>query len=208
VSTERPTASAAAENWLRLRAAARVVGRGAEEILVFALATVVVAATRTEAEARLAEYRAYVDYEGALTLLSGWVGVDYAGYRRDELVRYVENDAGRAALENFTRAEPGREWTVGDVAEHVAIGGMGPVFCGAPGDVADAMEAFMAATGVDGFNLAYAVLPESFVDVVELLVPELQRRGVYKTEYAAGSLREKLFGRGPRLSESHPGRVA
>ncbi|MOA17902.1 Dimethyl-sulfide monooxygenase [compost metagenome] len=57
---------------------------------------------------------------------------------------------------------------------------------------------------MDGFNLAYAVTHETFVDVVELLIPELQRRGAFKTEYAPGTLREKLFGAGPRLPENHP----
>ena len=57
---------------------------------------------------------------------------------------------------------------------------------------------------MDGFNLAYALAHETFADVVELLVPELQKRGVYKTEYAPGTLREKLFGEGPRLPQNHP----
>jgi alkanesulfonate monooxygenase len=191
----------------RLRAAAAAAGRGPEEILVFALATVIVAQTRAAAEAKLAEYKTYADHAGALTLLSGWVGVDYAKVGLGEKVRYVEKDAGRAALENFTTAEPGREWTVAEVAEHIAIGGNGPVFCGSAADVADAMENYIAATGVDGFNLAYAVLPETFVDIVALLVPELQRRGLYKSEYRPGSLREKLFGRGDRLREGHPARM-
>jgi hypothetical protein len=59
-------------------------------------------------------------------------------------------------------------------------------------------------TDVDGFNLAYAVTPESFSDFVELVVPELQRRGVYKRDYAPGTLREKLYGRGSRLPQNHP----
>ncbi len=66
------------------------------------------------------------------------------------------------------------------------------------------MIAWVEATGIDGFNLAYAVTPESFEDFVELVVPELQRRGVYKREYRSGSLREKLFGAGPRLMPPHP----
>jgi alkanesulfonate monooxygenase SsuD/methylene tetrahydromethanopterin reductase-like flavin-dependent oxidoreductase (luciferase family) len=97
---------------------------------------------------------------------------------------------------------------VGEVAAHVAIGGMGPVFTGSPSEVADQMEEFVARTGVDGFNLAYAVLPESFEDVVTLLVPELQARGRYKTAYAPGTLREKLFGAGDFLPAHHPARKA
>lgn len=61
---------------------------------------------------------------------------------------------------------------------------------------------------VDGFNLAYAVTPESFEDAVDLRVPELQRRGVYRTEYRAGALREKLGGEGPRLRAPHPGAIS
>jgi alkanesulfonate monooxygenase len=190
----------------RLRDAAKAAGRSADEILVFALATVIVAPTRAQAAQKLAGYKTYIDHEGALTLLSGWVGIDYAKVRLDEKVSYLENNAGRAALENFTKADPTRAWTVGEVAEHVAIGGMGPVFTGAPADVADAMEDFIAKTGIDGFNLAYAVLPETFTDIVDLLIPELQRRGIYKTEYTHGTLREKLFGQGPRLPPSHPAR--
>ena len=49
-------------------------------------------------------------------------------------------------------------------------------------------------------------MPETYEDIIDLLVPELQRRGVYKKEYRSGTLREKLFGQGPHLPETHPGR--
>jgi hypothetical protein len=57
---------------------------------------------------------------------------------------------------------------------------------------------------VDGFNLCSVVLHETFAEVSHLLVPELQRRGRYKQRYAPGTLREKLFGAGPRLTAPHP----
>jgi hypothetical protein len=66
------------------------------------------------------------------------------------------------------------------------------------------MAAWRDQTGIDGFNLAYAVMPESFTDAVDLLIPEWQARGLYKTAYAPGTLREKLFGLGPRLAGPHP----
>jgi hypothetical protein len=79
------------------------------------------------------------------------------------------------------------------------------VVLGSPGRVADEMQCWVDETGVDGFNLAYAVTPETFVDFVDLIVPELQSRGVYKTEYAPGTLREKLYGPGrARLPGNHP----
>jgi len=82
---------------------------------------------------------------------------------------------------------------------------MGPVFVGSPSTVADILQEWVEHTDVDGFNLAYAVAHETFEDVVNLLVPELQRRGVYRTAYTEGTLREKLFGRGPLLPPEHPG---
>ena len=172
---------------------------------MFSLATVIVADTEVAAHQKLGEYRRHVDKEGALALMSGWTGVDLSTYGHDQEIRYIENDAGRSAMENVTRHEPDRVWTVGAIAEHVGIGGQGPVFVGSPAQVCDALEAWIATTDVDGFNLAYAVSPETFADIVTLVVPELQRRGRFKRDYAPGTLREKLFGHA-RLDDTHPAR--
>jgi alkanesulfonate monooxygenase len=66
------------------------------------------------------------------------------------------------------------------------------------------LESWAEEADLDGFNLAYALMPETFEDVVEHLVPELQRRGMFKRKYKPGTYREKLFGRGPRLGATHP----
>ena len=80
-----------------------------------------------------------------------------------------------------------------------------PVIVGSPTEVADQLQVWVAETDIDGFNLSYAVTPGGYQDFAELVVPELQRRGVYKTEYAKGTLREKIFGPGQaRLPSSHP----
>ena len=137
--------------------------------------------------------------------MSGWTGVDFSRLDPDQIVEHVESEAGRTALENVTRADPGRVWTVKEVARHVAIGGIGPIIAGSPGQVADELEAWIDETGIDGFNLAFAVRPETFRDIVDLIVPELQRRGRYKRDYMPGTLREKLFGQGQaRLPRGHP----
>jgi hypothetical protein len=76
---------------------------------------------------------------------------------------------------------------------------------GAPEEVAEEQIAWVEDTDVDGFNLAYGVMPETFVNFVNLVVPELQARGRYKRDYAPGTLREKLFGQGrARLGADHP----
>lgn len=188
-----------------IRRRAAEIGRNPAEILIFALATVITGHTEAEARAKHEDYLRYISREGALTLVSGWTGVDFSAYAPDQEVRYIENDAGRTAMENITRADPDRVWTVGEVADHVAIGGIGPLIVGSPGQVADMLEEWMETTDIDGFNLAYAVAPETFTDFVDLIVPELQRRGRYKRNYSAGTLREKLFGAGrARLRPPHP----
>ena len=202
-----PSAKVLAPRIKGLRERLTAFGRSPDDIRFLALATAIVAPSEEEAQALLADYRRYADLEGALTLMSGWTGVDFARLDPDQVVEHVENEAGRTALENITRADPDRRWTVRQVAEHVAIGGIGPVFVGSPGRVADAIEAFVEESGVDGFNWAFAVRPETFVNIVDLLVPELQRRGRYKQAYAPGTLREKLavHPRGPCLAPPHPG---
>ncbi|MCB8882486.1 LLM class flavin-dependent oxidoreductase [Acidisoma cellulosilytica] len=199
-----PSAAVIRPRVARLRQALVAAGRAPDSVKVFALATAITAPTEAEAHDKLADYRSYVDPVGALVLMGGWLGVDFSVYELDQKIRYIDNDAGRAAMENFTRADPNRDWTVREAAAHVAIGGAGPVFVGSAAQVAESMADWAAETDIDGFNLSYAVLPESFTDAVELLVPEWQARGIYKTSYAEGTLRTKLFGEGPLLSAPHP----
>jgi alkanesulfonate monooxygenase len=199
-----PSEAVLAPRVAAIREAAAAQGR---TIRILALLTAIVADTDAQAHDRLADYRRHASTEGTLALLSGWTGVDFATLPLDGLVRHVENDAGRAALENFTRADPSRTWTVREAVAHAAIGGAGPVVVGSASTVADALARFMAATGVDGFNLSYAVMPDDFEAVVRHLVPVLQDRGLYKTSYAPGTLREKLFGAGRLLEPPHPAGV-
>jgi alkanesulfonate monooxygenase len=188
---------------IRRRAAAS--GRNPVEVLIFAMMTIVTDRTDALAQAKLAEYRTHVSEEGALALMSGWTGVDFGALPLDAPLRYSKRDAMVSALEAFTTADPDRTWTVREIAAHAAIGGRGPVVVGSPRLVVDEMLNWAEETGIDGFNLAYAVTPETFVDFVDLIVPELQTRGVYKTAYAPGTLREKLYGPGrARLPDSHP----
>jgi len=188
-----------------IRNQAAAVGRNPADILIFTLMTVITGETEAAARAKHADYLSYVSEQGALVLMSGWTGVDFSKYALDEPIRYSRQDAQTSALEAFTIADPDRVWTVREIARHAAIGGRGPVVIGSAEQVADELIAWAEETGVDGFNLAYAVSPETFADFVDLVVPELQRRGCYKREYGAGTLREKLYGPGrARLGAEHP----
>ena len=200
-----PSAKVITPRVAAIRAAALPYGRQRDAIKIFSLMTVILGATNAEAGAKFEEQRALASPEGGLVLMSGWTGVNFAAFGLDEQVRHIENDAGRTAMDNITRADPGRTWTVREVGQHVALGGIGPLIVGTPDQVADALETWVDETDVDGFNLAFTTMPGSFADIVDYLVPELQRRGRYKRIYREGSLRHKLFQEGPRLREPHPG---
>jgi alkanesulfonate monooxygenase len=188
---------------IRRRAAAS--GRDPKDLVIYTMMTVITDQTREAALEKFRDYQRYVSPDGALALMSGWTGVDFSALPKNEPVRFQAANAMYSALESFTTADPDRSWTVDEIARHAGIGGRGPVIVGSYQDVADEFEDWVRETDVDGFNLAYALTPETFVDIVDLVVPELRRRGAYKSEYGSGTLREKLYGPGrARLPGSHP----
>jgi len=129
---------------------------------MFSMMTIILGRTEAEAKAKYADYRQHINPEGALALMSGWTGVDFSSYDLDQQVRHVQNDAGRTALDNVTRADPDRVWTVREVVEHVGIGGAGPVVVGTPEKVADDIEAWFEQTDVDGLTSRFATSPGDF----------------------------------------------
>ncbi|MHA6628597.1 LLM class flavin-dependent oxidoreductase [Pseudonocardia sichuanensis] len=190
----------------RIREAAAAAGRDASAIKIFAMLTAIAAETDAAAVAKRDSYLELASPEAALALFGGWSGVDLSGADPDQLLEYVETDATRSALAAFTTADPDREWTVGELARFVTVGGRGPVVVGSGATVADELERWVDESGVDGFNLAYAVTPGTFVDFVEHVVPELRRRGRAQESYAAPTLRENLgTAPGPQLADDHPG---
>ncbi|WP_342726477.1 LLM class flavin-dependent oxidoreductase [Bradyrhizobium sp. B097] len=193
-----------AANVAETRARARAFGRDEHDIRFYALTTVIVAETHAAAEAKYRDYQRYIDPKGSLALLSGWTGIDLSRYSLDDPLPTAKKDnAVTSMIDSFSRSE--RPWTIREIIEHNGIGGRGPVIVGSPAEVADELQAWVDETDINGFNLSYAVTPGGYRDFAELVVPELQRRGVYKTEYAPGTLREKIFGAGrARLPSSHP----
>ena len=127
-------------------------------------------------------------------------------YALTDPVTDVKSNAIQSLVTQFKdEADAGRDWTVADIADHGKIGGFGARIVGSPEEVADQLQAWVEDTDLDGFNLAYAITPGTFQDIVRWVIPELQRRGVYPTEYADGTLREKLHGRGAHLPAEHRG---
>jgi hypothetical protein len=188
-----------------LRARTKAAGRDPSDLVIFTMMTVITDTTAAKARDKYRDYLSHVSEEGALALMSGWTGLDFGAMPPDTVVRFDQGaNAQTSALEAFTTADPGREWTVREIARHAAIGGRGPVVIGSAEEVAEELRTWTQETDVDGFNLAYALTPGTFADIADLVVPVLQERGLFKRGYAPGTFRDKLYGRGPRLPASHP----
>ncbi|KAK8081187.1 Nitrilotriacetate monooxygenase component A/pristinamycin IIA synthase subunit A [Apiospora hydei] len=209
VSAHAPVVCAGSIAEIRQAAAAQF-GRDGAAIKVLALVTPILGTTEAEAQQKLAEYRKYASHDGALALFGGWTGIDLSRYGDEEELREVESNAVRSTVTGYAKFSPGtKKWTKHTIADHVSIGGNGPVLVGTPSQVADGLQTWVDEADVDGFNFAYALFPQSFKDIIELLLPELRRRGLFWDDYAvpSGTYRENLY-REPGLKRSPPDHVS
>lgn len=143
-----------AKNVAEIRALAESgYGRNGKDIKVLALVTPILGRTEEEAQAKLADYRQYASLEGALALFGGWTGIDLGQYGDEQELRQVESNAVRSTVEGYARFSPGTaKWTKHTIAEHVSIGGNGPVLVGTAEQVADGLETWVREAYVDGFS--------------------------------------------------------
>lgn len=168
--------------------------------------------TDEDAQKKLADIKKYQSIEGGLVIFSAFTGIDLSKYDLDEEIKPEDSKSSaiiRSAFSNLFNEEQGTgKWTPRRAAEELSIGGNGAVLVGSPQTVADGMEKWAREADVDGFNLSPVLQPQSWKDIVELLVPELQRRGIYWNDYdvPGGTLRENVLGKGnSRLRSDHIG---
>ena len=194
-----------------IRKLAAEQGRDPRSIKFFGTFTPIIGRTREEAQAKLRSLQETASTIGGLVLFSGWTGIDISKIPLDQEITAADSKEANkitsvmSAFTTTSKEHP--RWTPRTVAEHASIGGLGPVTVGTPADVADEMERWIKEGDLDGFNLAYVTTPGTFEDVVELLVPELRRRGVYPEKIEDGlTAREKVHGKGQnRLRDDHAG---
>lgn len=201
-----PTKELLVESVQKIRANTVAAGRDAHDVKIYTMQTIITGATSEEAQAKYEDYASYTDLDGALALLSGWTGIDMSQYDLDDVIgEDVQSNAIQSSVETFKKAsgDNGKPWTIRQLAEWIGVGGFGPVTVGSGAEVAAKLVEWVEDTDVDGFNLAYAITPGTFEDVVEHVIPELQKLGAYPTEYAPGTLRQKLFGAGDRVKDTH-----
>jgi FMN-dependent oxidoreductase (nitrilotriacetate monooxygenase family) len=165
----------------------------------------IVGRTETEARQKAEDYVKLASREGLTAKWCGWAGLDLAAWPDDTPISKIPQDNLHSVRKFLAEISTDREVTVGDLREHVAVPRRPNRFsrlmlCGTPAQVADRMQEWMRRTGIDGFNITPAPTTSGMHDLCELLVPELQRRGLMRASYPPDetTLRERYFGTGRR----------
>jgi N-acetyl-S-(2-succino)cysteine monooxygenase len=167
-------------------------GRDGSDLKILPALRPVVAKTRGEAQAKFDALQALLDPLVGLNRLNAAFG-DLSGYPLDAPVPVEASAAtgvrsvGQALIERVKREQP----TIRQLYEQVAGKG-GFCLIGTPADIVDVMQDWFEGEACDGFNITPTHLPAGCEDYVELITPELQRRGLFRTEYEGCTLRENL----------------
>ncbi len=171
-------------------------GRDPGSIKMLPMAYTVVGESAAHAEEREQLFlHELVDPMASLTLLSELMNYDFSGMGLDDPItdELIESVSGiRGLVQNIKTHIGGDTVTLGDLAGHRATLLQGPRFVGTGSDIADQMEAWFDSGACDGFVIAATHSPGAYEDAVRLVVPELQRRGVFRKEYRGSTLREHL----------------
>ncbi|MHC8945076.1 LLM class flavin-dependent oxidoreductase [Advenella incenata] len=174
-------------------------GRQADDVKIFVGIAVVTGQTQGQAWEKYEEYLRYASAQAGVAHFSSSTGIDFSRFGLDEPISYGQSNAMQSASQ--TASQQG--WTRRDLLNQHKLGSRYPTLVGDAREVADQLERWIDEGDIDGFNLSRIVVPETYEDFVDLVVPELQARGRYKTAYEPGTLRHKLFERGATLSSSH-----
>ena len=200
VFTGGRTADDFRRNTAQMTAAAERHGRSRADLRFIVQAGVVVGRTEAEAQDKWRRYEQHRSLDGILAHAS--LPVDLTALPPQTLVRDALAAAGVPASDVPYLRE---DVTVGVALEGLRASREGRYFvAGTPTVVADEIERWLDEDGVDGINLRQYHSFDTARDFAELVVPELRRRGRIRGEGPA-TLRERLFGRGPRLPEHHIG---
>lgn len=190
-SVERDLASARAfREDIRRRAAA--AGRSPDAVKVLPGAMVVLGESRAEAEDKFARLQQLIPEDLGLTMLGKSIGIDLTQYPLDgplPAFDISENVGHRKVIADYAAREGA---SIRQVYQQLVGSRSHRVVIGTAAEVADDLEAWFHGGACDGFNIMPATLPEGLDDFVDLCIPELQRRGLFRTAYEASTLRGNL----------------
>ncbi|UZF92043.1 LLM class flavin-dependent oxidoreductase [Bosea sp. NBC_00550] len=167
-------------------------GRNPDHLKILPGVLVVVGDSVDEAREKRALLDSFVHYDSAIASLSIALGHDASGFDPDlPLPEIPDTNASKSGRERTIALARDENLTVRQLAQR--LGGYGGLaFVGTPKTIADAMEEWLVERGSDGFNVMFPYLPAGLDDFVDKVVPELQRRGLFRTEYTGPTLRDHL----------------
>lgn len=170
----------------------RRLGRDPDHLKVLPGALVVVGDTVEEARAKKARLDRLVHPDSGLPNLSMRLGTDVSGYDLDgPLPDIPETNASQSGRQKLVDLAREKNLTIRQLAQLVgSYGGLAMV--GTPKTVADQMEQWLFEEGCDGFNVMFPTVPAGLDAFVDQVVPELQRRGLFRRDYEGTTLRENL----------------
>jgi FMN-dependent oxidoreductase (nitrilotriacetate monooxygenase family) len=168
------------------------LGRDRDHLKILPGAFVVVGDSIEEARDKRARLDSLVHYDSAVASLSVMLGHDASGFNPDgPLPDITETNASKTGRERVIALAKRENLNVRQLAQR--LGGYGGLaFVGTPASIADQMEEWLVGKGSDGFNIMFPYLPEGLDDFVDRVVPELQRRGLFRRDYQGTTLRENL----------------
>lgn len=192
VFTSQPNLEAGKRFYADVKGRMRAIGRDPAHLKILPACLVVVGETMEEARRKRALLDTFVHEDSGVASLSIALGCDASGFDLDgPLPEIPETNAGKTSRERAIDLARRENLTVRELARRIG-GHTGLSMVGTPEFIADTMQAWLDGEGSDGFTIQFPYLPAGLYDFVDKVVPELQRRGVFRREYEGATLRENL----------------
>ena len=168
-------------------------GRNPDDIKIMPGFFVTVGRTEQEAKDKFARVQELIHPDVGLRLLSSFINYDLSRYPVDGPLPEIPESKVSASRQGLLKDIARRDnLTIRQLYTRIA-GGRGHIqFVGTPDQVADELQRWFEGGAADGFNIMPPILPDGLNDFVDMVIPELQRRGLFRTAYEGGTLRENL----------------
>lgn len=176
-----------------IKGRAEKAGRNRDHLKILPAAFIVVGDSVEEAQQKRLKLDSLVHYDSAIASLSIALGTDASVFDPEKPLpdEIPETNASKSSREGTINLGKRENLTVRQLASRLG-GYSGLAFVGTPETIADEMEKWLEAGACDGFTVTLPFLPEGLDGVADKLVPELQRRGIFRKDYEGTTLREHL----------------
>lgn len=167
-------------------------GRNPDHLNIFPAFIPFIAETEAEAHAQQQRHNELADPISGLITLSAHTDHDFSQYDLDEGISNINVPGSQGLFDLAKRLSDKNNLTIRDIGKLYAQGVLLPQFIGTPEQVADQIEESFLNEEADGYLISPSYTPGTFIDFVDKVVPILQARGLFRTEYEGVTLRENL----------------